>query len=268
MNLPTPTTEAGRAGLAALTGEPSRALLALDFDGTLAPIVELPEDARPLPAALAALQAVGETYGHVAIVTGRPADWLVDVAGLGSVPGLVIAGQYGAQRWAAGELREAEPAPGLAAVRASLPGLVAGRQARIEDKRLSIVVHTRSAEHPDAELAALAAPVRELARLHGLQAHPGRYVVEVRPPEFDKGGALRALVGEYDPAAVAFVGDDLGDLPAFAVVESLRAAGRPGLTVCSGSTEAAQVAERADLVVDGPAGVVDLLTALSRVARL
>lgn len=262
MTLPAPTTDAGRAGLAALLTAPSRALVALDFDGTLAPIVARPEDARPLPATLDVLRAVGQKFGHVAIVTGRPADWLVDVAGLGDIPGLVIAGQYGAQRWAAGELREADPAPGLAAVREGLPGLVIGRQARIEDKRLSIVVHTRGVDHPDAELAALAAPIRALAVQHGLAAHRGRAVVEIRPPGFDKGRALTVLVEEHDASAVLFIGDDLGDLPAFTAVEALRAGGRPGLTVCSGSTEVTEVAERADLVVDGPEGVVDLLTAL------
>jgi len=91
--------------------------------------------------------------------------------------------------------------------------------------------------------------------------------VEIRPPGFDKGAALIAVVREHDPNAVLFVGDDLDDLPAFAVVESLRARGRPGLTVCSGAVEVTQVAGRADLVVDGPAGVVDLLTALTVAAR-
>lgn len=266
MTLPVPTTEAGQAGLAALLSEPSEALVALDFDGTLAPIVARPEDARALPAGLAVLQTMGNTFGQVAIVTGRPAEWLVDVAGLGDVPGLIILGQYGAQQWAAGVLQEAEPAAGLDAVRAELPGIVADRQARIEDKRLSIVVHTRGADDPDVELAALAAPVRELATQHGLEAHRGRAVVEIRPPGFDKGGALSALVLEHDPSVVLFIGDDLGDLPAFDVVESMRSQGRPGLTVCSGAAEVTAVAERADLVVDGPPGVIALLTALEQAA--
>ena len=60
-----------------------------------------------------------------------------------------------------------------------------------------------------------------------------------------------------------FIGDDLGDLPAFAAVEALRDEGVPGLTVCSGSEEVPEVRRRADLVVDGPAGVVRLLAALA-----
>ncbi|MGB9376419.1 MAG: trehalose-phosphatase [Mycobacteriales bacterium] len=262
--MPEPVTAAGRAGLAALINTPRTALVALDFDGTLAPIVPRPEDARPLPTTLAVLRTLGARFGQVAIVTGRPVEWLVDEAGLGEVPGLIIDGQYGAQHWEDGQLREAEPAPGLAAVREQLPALVEGRQARIEDKRLSIVVHTRGADHPEAELAALAAPVRALADRHGLVAHPGRNVVEIRPPEFDKGSALSALVEQYDPATVVFIGDDVGDLAAFDVVDSLRAQGRHGLTVCSASSEVTQVAGRADLVVDGPPGVLELLTALGR----
>jgi trehalose 6-phosphate phosphatase len=65
---------------------------------------------------------------------------------------------------------------------------------------------------------------------------------------------------------VLYAGDDLGDLPAFAAVEGLRAQGVPGLLVCSGSEEVAELAKRADVVVDGPAGVVRLLRALA--ARL
>ena len=58
---------------------------------------------------------------------------------------------------------------------------------------------------------------------------------------------------------MVFIGDDLGDLAAFDAVDELRADGVPGLLVCSGSTEETALAERADLVVDGPAGVVALL---------
>ena len=88
-------------------------------------------------------------------------------------------------------------------------------------------------------------------------------VLELRPPGFDKGGVLRRLVAAARPGAVLFAGDDVGDLPAFAVVEELRAAGTPALSVASASPEAAEVAERADLAVDGPPGVVALLQALA-----
>jgi trehalose 6-phosphate phosphatase len=75
--------------------------------------------------------------------------------------------------------------------------------------------------------------------------------------------ALEEYVRESGAGAVLYAGDDLGDLAAFAAVEKLRSDGLPGVLVCSGSTEVTELAERADLVVDGPAGVVDLLNALA-----
>jgi hypothetical protein len=62
---------------------------------------------------------------------------------------------------------------------------------------------------------------------------------------------------------VLFAGDDVGDLPGFAAVERLREAGTPGLTVASASAEAVEVAQAADVAVDGPAGVVELLGRLA-----
>jgi trehalose 6-phosphate phosphatase len=79
----------------------------------------------------------------------------------------------------------------------------------------------------------------------------------------DKGVALRAVVAERAAGSVLFAGDDLGDLPAFDTVEALRAEGIPGIKVCSGSAEVTAVAERADLIVEGPAGIVDLMGSLA-----
>ncbi len=262
MTLPRARSDEGRAGLAAILADPANSLIAADFDGTLSPIVSEPDEARPVAAGLAALRSAADTFGQVAVITGRPATWVADVAGLGAVPRLLICGQYGAERWSDGVLTAADPLPGLASVREELPGIVGARQARIEDKGLSVVVHTRQAEHPDAELAALIGPLRALAQRHGLTAHPGRFVLEIRPPGYDKGGALAGLIEEYEVRAVLFAGDDLGDLAGFAEVERRRAADVPGVTVCSASTEAPEVADRADIVVDGPQGVAALLAAL------
>jgi trehalose 6-phosphate phosphatase len=60
-----------------------------------------------------------------------------------------------------------------------------------------------------------------------------------------------------------FAGDDLGDLAAFAAVATWRESGRPGLTVCSASTEVNDLAAEADLVVAGPGGISALLAALA-----
>lgn len=273
MVLPTPTTDAGAAGLTALLADPRRALLALDFDGTLAPIVEDPAAARPLPAVRPALAALAGRLGTLAIVTGRPAAAAVELGGFGGSggpDGLVILGHYGLERWDAGEgrVRSGAVAPGVAEARAELPAVLADAAAPegtwVEDKGSSFAVHTRRTADPPAALAALDAPLRELAARHGLHPEPGRLVLELRPPGIDKGRALEELVAERDPpSAVAYAGDDLGDLAAYDAVDRLRARGVPGLTICAGSAEVAALRDRADLVVDGPAGVVGLLEELA-----
>lgn len=257
-----PATDAGRAGLAALRASPARALVAVDYDGTLAPVVDRPEDAVPADGAVAALIDLAGRVGRVALVTGRPAADVVALGGLDGVPGLVVLGQYGAQRWEAGRLTTPNELPGVAHLRAQLPDVVGPEGAHVEDKGLSLVVHTRRAPDPAGALARLAPRLRALAAEHGLEAHDGRLVVELRPPGHDKAGALLELC-DPRPSAVLFAGDDVGDLAAFDAVEQLRAEAVPGLLVCSASDEGpSALRERADLVVDGPAGVIALLRAL------
>ncbi|MEU3983043.1 trehalose-phosphatase [Streptomyces sp. NPDC026672] len=270
--LPTPVTPAGREGLAALLDRPRTAVVGLDFDGTLAPIVADPEQARAHPDAVPALAALAPKVASVAVVTGRPAGVAVRHGGFADVPGLehlVVLGHYGAERWnaATGTLTAPPPHPGIAAVRAELPGLLdrigAWRGTWIEEKGRAVAVHTRRAEDPQAAFEALRAPLTELATRHGLIVEPGRMVLELRPPGMDKGVALLDHVRETGAGAVLYAGDDLGDLPAFAAIDKLRSDGVPGLLVCSGSTEVTELAERADLVVAGPEGVVALLRALA-----
>ncbi|MER6284685.1 trehalose-phosphatase [Streptomyces sviceus] len=269
MNLPTPPTPAGQEGLRALLAEPRRAVIGLDFDGTLAPIVADPEQARAHPEAVAVLAALAPKVASVAVITGRPAEIAVRYGGFAGVPGLehlTVLGHYGAERWDAvtGEVTAPEPHPGVAAVRAELPALLDGTGAWIEEKGgRAVAVHTRRAPDPQAVFDALRVPLTDLATHHGLIVEPGRLVLELRPPGMDKGVALLTHVRELSAASVLYGGDDLGDLPAFSAVDDLRAAGTPGLLVCSGSDEVTELRKRADLVVDGPAGVVGLLRDLA-----
>lgn len=259
--LPVPRTETGRAGLRALLADPRRALVALDYDGTLAPVVERPEDAVPQAGAVEALAALA--VGRRALVTGRPADVVVALGGLDAVPGLVVLGQYGLQRWVAGRMAAPEPLPGTGRLRAQLPPLLEPEGARLEDKGHALVVHTRPSPDPDGALRRLREPVGRLARDAGLELHPGRLVLELRPPGYDKHRALLELC-EPSPSAVLFAGDDVGDLGGYDAVDELRGRGVPGLLVCSDSPETpAGLRDRADLVVDGPPGVVRLLRALT-----
>lgn len=267
MSLPGPRTPAGAEGLAAIRADPRHAIVGLDFDGTLAPIVPDPESARPHPGVVPALRRLAPLVDSVVVVTGRPAGTAVAYGGFTDVPGLVVLGQYGLERWEADELRTPPPPPGIERARSALPDLLARAGAPegiwVEDKGSALAVHTRRTADPGGVLASIRGPLADLAERAGLLVEPGRMVLELRPPGTDKGGALRAFVRERAGRAVLFAGDDLGDLPAFDAVEALRAAGVPGVTVCSGSVEVAGLAERADLVVDGPAGVVALLDALA-----
>ncbi len=239
----------------------------MDFDGTLAPIVADPAAARATAAAAAALTRLATLAGTVAIITGRPAADAAAFAGLPESSYVLVLGHYGRQRWERGHLTGPPAPPGLAIARAELPAVLsaarAGTGTWVEDKGEALAVHTRRAAAPQAEFERLAGPLAELAQRTGLIVEPGRMVLELRPPGADKGKALRDLAAERQPAAVAYCGDDLGDKPAFEAVRELRAAGTPGLLVCSGSVEVPELAADADVVVDGPAGVAALLAGLA-----
>ena len=260
-------TPEGAAALAAIAEDPGRALIALDFDGTLAPIVGEPSAARPYPGVLPALRRLATGVGTLAIITGRPAPAAVELGGFAGIPGLIVIGHHGWERWEGGELISPPPPPEVAQARARLPGVLAEAGAPegtwVEDKSHALVVHTRRTADPEAALALLAGPLADFASQTGLDSKPGRLVVELRPRGVDKGTAITALAAERDPAAVLFAGDDLGDIPAFDAVHALRAAGLAGVAVCSASGEVTALADHADLVVEGPAGVTALLVRLA-----
>ncbi|WP_405501352.1 trehalose-phosphatase [Streptomyces niveus] len=273
--LPTPVTSAGADGLAALLARPGKAVVALDFDGTLADIVPDPEQARAHPGAVPALVALAPHVASVAVITGRPAEVAVRYGGFAGVPGLehlVVLGHYGAERWDAvsSAVHAPPPHPGVAAARAELPGLLerfdAWQGTWTEDKGRAVAVHTRRAADPQGAFDALRAPLADLADRHGLMLEPGRLVLELRPPGMDKGVALAEYVRETGAETVVYGGDDLGDLPAFATVNTLRAKGHPGLLLCSGTGEVPELAERADLVLPGPAALIGFLASVA--ARL
>lgn len=256
--------------MAALLASPRRALVALDYDGTLSPIVDDPTEAYPEPRAVDGLVDLSEQVAMVAIITGRPAQLAVDLTGLAdrtALDNVVVVGHYGMERWDArsGELQTAAADPGVASVRHDLPEVLASldlSDADIEDKGLSVAVHVRRLDDADQAFEQMVEPLTRLAEGAGLVAEPGRQVVELRPTGMDKGRALSDLVREIGATVVVFVGDDLGDLAAFAEVERLRREGLAGLLVCSMSHEVTELAERADLVVDGPHGVSALLSDL------
>lgn len=239
------------------------ALIALDFDGTLAPLVPDPKSSRLAAGIRDALDALVAAGAHVAVVTGRDIPSLLQLSGLADLPGLRIEGVYGAQSWHDGRLDTVDAPDALAALRSRLPALVddeprAG-EVWIEDKDLSLVVHARRAADPQAVLDVLSAPVMALADELGLETHPGREVLEIRIPGFDKGTALSRLIDLHRPKAVLYIGDDVGDLPAFALVRRLRAELAAAYTVGVASADIPEVAANVDLNLDDPAAVSTLL---------
>lgn len=242
----------------AVVSDPSRTLLALDFDGTLAHIVDDPTQAYAHERSVAALGRLGRVLGQVAIITGRPVEQALELGGFVGFAGLdrlIILGQYGAERWTAGD---GTPAPierpeAIARLLERLPGWLAERgsdNVRLEDKGLAVAIHTRGRD-PDL-LAKLAGPMSELAAELDLAVEPGRQVIELRVAGVDKGSALKSLVDEMNAQHVIFAGDDLGDVPAFDAVDELRQSGLDGLLICSASTEQDALVSRADVVLNGP----------------
>jgi len=240
-------------------------LVALDFDGTLAPITPHPEDARPVPGVHQLLRDVRATGATLAVVTGRSVSSLLRVSGFGAIPGIVIYGTHGAERWQEGSLRAAAAPPGLEELRERLPGLVAGLARDpavwVEDKSLSLVVHARMTAHPEQVLERLRKPVEEAAAAVGLGVRPGREVLEICLPGIDKGTAIRELL-EEDRAAALYAGDDVGDLDAIAEVNAwAERVGRPGFTVAVGP-DGGSLADVADVTVPDPRGLLGLLRKL------
>jgi len=226
----------------------------LDFDGSLAAIAARPEDARPVEGAREALAALIGRYRAVAILTGRRSE---EVAGLIDVPGLRYYGLYGMEE-AAPELLTAVASLAEAAA-AAVPG------AWVEDKRASIAVHYRQATDPAGARVALVRSLREVASSAGLEVVQGKMVVELVPAGRPrKGGAVERLVGEHALRAALFAGDDEADLDAFAALDRLGSNGLLAVKVAvRGDETPSSLLESADVVVEGPEGLVELLRQLA-----
>lgn len=244
-----------------------RVLVATDFDGTLAPLVADPERSEPADGAVEALGVLGRAGARIAVITGRDAATVVRLGRFADVPGLQVAGLYGAESWHDGRLDTRDVPPSLDTVRERLPETLAGAGADpavwIEDKRLSLVVHTRTAADPRAEFAALTGPVRALADELHLEVHPGSNVLEIRLPGYDKAGALAGLLDAHHPRAALYLGDDLGDLPAFGEIVRRREAGLAAYGVGVLSSAAPGLADAADVTVPDPAAATAFLQALT-----
>ena len=234
--------------IALLRAKPARAALLFDVDGTLAPIVERPEDARVPEATRAQLRRLVGRYALVACVTGRPAELARSFVG---VDGIEIVGEHGLGL-----------DPESAAWAERIHRFADGVDWPAERKELAVTFHYRT--HPDHDAArARLAEVAAAAEAEGFHARWGRRILELVPPvEADKGLAVKTLLARRpEVRAALFAGDDWTDLDGF------RGLGEAGLELAVRVAVLAEenpppLVEQADVVVNGPEGLADLLRLL------
>jgi trehalose-phosphatase len=256
-----------------LRAAPAASALLFDIDGTLAPIVPDPEDAAVPGETRDVLRALAACYALVACVTGRralEARWIV------GVEELVYSGNHGLELLRPGESEpDLDPSATKDARRArdfvgeldaedvSAAGL------RLESKGPIQALHWRDTAD-EAAAEQLAGRIAASAEGAGLVPHWGRKVLEIRPVAgIDKGTAVVRLLGEGDTGIALFGGDDRGDLAVFDALGRLVEAGSLDSSVCIGvaSDEGPpELAERADAVVDGPEGFLEVLKLMAEPA--
>lgn len=229
-------------------------MLLFDFDGTLAAIVDDPAEARPRPGVVERLVLLSTRYRRVGVVSGRPVSFLTRHLPaplfLSGLYGMETSDELGATVVDPAFSRYLEPvAAVVAAAREARLSDVALAEMEVEDKVLSVTLHYRSSPGLAQSVEALA---HTLAQRHGLTVRAARMSVEVHPPvEADKGSVVQHLVtAEPDVDAVLFVGDDVGDLPAFEALGALSEGGVQTMAIAVESTEIdPRLRRRADLVI-------------------
>jgi trehalose 6-phosphate phosphatase len=255
--------------IAPLRCEPRASAVLSDIDGTLAPIVTDPAAAGVPPAARAVLRRLADRYGLVGCLSGRAAIEARRIVGLDE---LVYAGNHGYELLRPGQSAPT-PNPALRGhedeARRFIDALdhrrLAAAGLRIEDKGPIQALHWRGAadERSGRELAE---EVAASAAERGLVPHRGRKVLEIRPlAGVNKGTAIDLLLDGGAIASALYGGDDVTDLDAFAALRERRRAGRLRSAICVGvaSEEGpAELADRADVLVGGPDGYLDLLRTL------
>jgi trehalose 6-phosphate phosphatase len=263
-----------------LLAHPDTTAIMTDFDGTLSPIVDDPSAARPIEGATEVLARLAKAFKTVAVVSGRSATFLTEQlvrsgtttpepsASLSPDRGLRLVGLYGLE-WSRGDgviTRDQEAEGWRSAIEeaaarlrsAAPPGVV------VELKGLAVTLHWRQA--PDAETWAIGAGTSQAERT-GLRVHPGRMSLELRPPlAIDKGTVVRRLATGCTGAC--YLGDDLGDLPAFAALSAMTADGgmaTVSIAVVDDESDP-EVEAAADVTVHGPQEGLGVLSWLAAAA--
>jgi trehalose 6-phosphate phosphatase len=229
---------------------PEQAAVLLDVDGTLAPIVERPEDAAVPQETRAEVERLAEKYGLVACISGRPS---ADARRLVGVDGIEYVGVHGLE--ADPDAQRFAPQLEAFAERIAWPWTVESKAG------VTLSFHYREAEDEE-EATRRAEDVARAAKEAGLKPHQGRKVLEVRPPvDADKGTAVRRLLNRRSLSRALYAGDDTTDLDAF---RGLDEAGLDvALKVSVGSPEMnPRLLTEADLVLDGPGELLRFLQTL------
>ena len=256
-----------RAALAAFASLP-RVLIALDFDGTLAPFVLDPLQARAVPGGLEALRAAAALEGvTVAVVSGRDLTTLGALTGTGPGDEVTLIGSHGAETSLPGHHSLAPDADFLDPESAALLRVLGEEleeirsrypSVRLEHKPAAVALHTRGVE-PSAAAAATAATLAVGERHPGVHVMPGKNVVELTVREANKGNAVVALAQVSSSQATLYVGDDVTDERAFAALNP--PSGDLTVKVGDGQTAATQR-------VPDPASVVQMLELFLELRRL
>lgn len=249
----------------ALAADPATSGLVLDFDGVLSPIVEDPTASEMPDRVAAVLTRLARPLGLLAVMSGRPVEFLADRVRVAGVP---LIGSYGieqiwdgkrrinpdAEKWL-GPVREAARA--LRDLLATSPGI------RVEEKPVSVAVHWRQAPDRAAAADQVRRGTARIATETGLRLEPGKLVEELRPPlDVDKGSAMLALLATEKMATIAYAGDDLGDIPA---LRAVREAGGYALVVDHGSETDPRLLDLADQTYAGTEGFAAWLAELAEV---
>lgn len=229
-----------------------------DFDGTLSPVVDDPGSATGLPGTAEVLRALTARYAAVAVISGRPTSFLLDRLG----PGLRLSGLYGLEEVdGAGQvIVAAEALPWVAVVAGVVARAVAELGEVVEAKGLSLTLHFRASPEREDEVRAWAAAASERS---GLLVRGAKASVELHPPVAADKGTVVATICQGLGAA-CFLGDDMGDLPAFDALDRLALGGVPVVKIGVRTEESpSELLERADLLVEGPEGALALLRMLA-----
>lgn len=232
----------------------------LDFDGTVAPIVDDPEAARPMEGVTQVLGRLVDHFGLVAVLSGRPVTFLVQWL----PPEIHVSGLYGIESSVGGVRKDDPQAGAWREVVRDVASVSAGRGPagmKVENKGLSLTLHYRTRP----ELAeAVEGWARGQAARSGLLVRPAKMSVELHPPiAIDKGTTLVKLCHEAEVRAACYLGDDVGDLPAFDALDRLADEGLHTVRVAvTGAETPPALTDRADVTVEGPAGAVALLRSL------